>query len=433
MNNLKIISVFVICLNWTNFSAANRYWIAASGGNWETASNWSSTSGGVTDNLLPTQFDDVYIDYNSNNGIITTSSIITISSLQFTNNSLDITLKIISDTLTIKNDLTLATFSTIETMIVDGGNLVVLGNSFIYGGIFTAISGTVAVKGTIGMTIGFDDSPAKVNCKGATINIGNSADGSLTMLHGAGVLTISSGIISIKNHFESTAGDSLILSGGTINIGTGTAITGSSLATMFQCNGTSILTGGIVDIKKVPLNGLGTALSVFNSTTFATGGLIKITATNASYKISPKKAFNLEIDSPGVTATLINSSSINGNVTLTNGTLQLNGFILTIANILTVNNGILQASSGTINVNGSGIVLAINGGTANFNGATINIGNGTDEALRLYTGFLNISGGIINVKNYLIADVGSNFTVYGGTINIGTGGSVTNLKTSSLG
>ena len=56
---------------------AKRYWVATSGGNWQTTASWSTTSGGASGASIPNYNDDVIFDTNS---ITTGSSTITINS-----------------------------------------------------------------------------------------------------------------------------------------------------------------------------------------------------------------------------------------------------------------------------------------------------------------------------------------------------------------
>lgn len=56
---------------------AQRYWVATSGGTWNSTSSWSATSGGASGASIPTQFDDVFFDANS---ITSANRIITIDS-----------------------------------------------------------------------------------------------------------------------------------------------------------------------------------------------------------------------------------------------------------------------------------------------------------------------------------------------------------------
>ncbi|MBI1837353.1 MAG: hypothetical protein HYR91_08825 [Flavobacteriia bacterium] len=421
--------IFILCMIHSISLANDRYWIGTSGGDWNTPSYWSSTPGGATDNILPTSSDDVYFDENSGNGTITVNSNEIISNLIFTVNCQALILDISSGELIVQNDLLTQTNSVFETVKTSGGILTVQGNAYIYGGFLVGELGTINVYGSSGLLIGDVDSPGKVYFSGATINIGDNSDESIRLVNGSGCLNISSGVVNVKNHVESITGDSIVVLGGILNVGAGTNVSGSSTNVMFQCNGTNVFSGGVVDIQHVPSNGLGTAMAIFNTTTSATGGLIKVTAINANYKISPKKVFNLEINSLGVVATFIASSTLYNNLTVTNGTVNLNGYVVTTTNIVYLNGGIFQANSGTLNINGNNIVLSIAGGTANFGGGTINVGNGVNESIYLYSGSLNISAGTINVKNYVQSDLGSNLNISGGVFNIGTGGTVSNSTT----
>lgn len=55
---------------------AQRYWVATSGGTWNSTSSWSATSGGASGASIPTAYDDVFFDANS---ITSANRVVTIS------------------------------------------------------------------------------------------------------------------------------------------------------------------------------------------------------------------------------------------------------------------------------------------------------------------------------------------------------------------
>jgi hypothetical protein len=59
---------------------AARYWIGTGTGNWNSATNWSATSGGATGASVPTSVDDTFFDANGNNNS-TISATITVKSM----------------------------------------------------------------------------------------------------------------------------------------------------------------------------------------------------------------------------------------------------------------------------------------------------------------------------------------------------------------
>ena len=416
-NNKNIILfafTFIITLN---INAANRYWIDGTG-NWTSTSHWAATSGGTTDNILPTSSDDIYIDALSGAGTITTITNITISYLDFMAGCSAITLQISANTFTVTNDFYQNTSATNSNTRINGGTLIV-NNISINAGVFTATSGTATVNGT-----SFGISGGTANFNGATINVGNSTNEFLRVY--SGNLNISSGTINVKD-FLYTDNGGLTISGGTINVGTGLSV--DYWATVYL-QGTNTITGGILNVQAIQTGGSSYALFIAGST--FSGGSTKINVTNANYSISSPTLYNLEINSPGVTASFYSTLAINGDFILTNGTATLNGYTITTTGLTNLINGTFQATSGTYNSIGTGVVFALNGATFNIDGATINIGDNSDEIFRVYSGILNHSAGTINVRNYISIDAnGSTFS--GGTINAGTGGNVSYTTVYILG
>lgn len=411
MNAIRFILLFffIILIQEKAFSA-NRYWIGGSG-NWTTSSHWSATSGGTTDNVLPTSSDNIYIDANSGNGTITVNSAISVYSIDFNANCSSIILDITSNTLSVTNDIYQNTSAINGTIRISGGTLTVSGNINVNAGTFQANSGTVNVNGNY-----FYVGGGTANFAGSTINTGNSTNEYIRLYSGS--LSISAGIVNVTNYIY-IDNNSLSVSGGTINIGTGNAVNYIPL----YVAGSGNFSGGTINIQSVQTGGGSYATYINNSSTFS-GGLIKINATNANYYIYSQKSHNFEINSSGVTAYFTVDANFSGDFTLSGGTANISGYAITTTGQTYLNGGTFQASSGTYTCNGTGVAVSINGATANFAGATINVGNNTDEAMRLYSGAINVTGGTINVKNYFLADV-TGFSISGGTMNIGTGGSVT--------
>ncbi len=410
MNSLKILFVTfsLYFLSIESAFSGSRYWIGGAG-NWTTTSHWAASSGGTTDNILPTSTDDIYIDANSGAGTITTSSAITVASINFQSGCSSITLDVTSNTLTVNNDIWQNSGATNGTIRTSGGTLTVKGNINVNAGTFQANSGTVNINGTYFFIAG-----GTSNFAGATINVGNSTDEYIRLY--SGTLTISTSTVNVTNYIY-VDNNGLNISGGIINIGTGMACNYIPL----YVAGSGTISGGTINIQSVQSNGYATYIS--SACTF-TGGLMKITATNGNYYIYSQTSYNLEINSPGVTAYFASNGTFGGDFTLTNGTADLSGSTIITTGQTYLNGGTFQASYGTYTCNGSGVAFSISGATANFAGATINVGNSTDEAMRMYSGAINVSDGTVNIKNYFLTDV-AGFSISGGTMNIGTGGAVT--------
>jgi len=69
----------------SNLNAANRYWIASSGSNWNNSSNWSTSSGGSGGASVPTIGDHVYFDL-SGQGNCTLDTPVTVDGINITAN-----------------------------------------------------------------------------------------------------------------------------------------------------------------------------------------------------------------------------------------------------------------------------------------------------------------------------------------------------------
>lgn len=367
---LTLITFSLLFFSYTSFSN-DRYWIGTGGGNWNDPANWALNSGDPTDNQLPNTGDDVYFDLNSGVGTILVTSNVDISKLFFTNDCDALTLEISYGTFNIINTLYMDGIS--QTLNITGGNLITNGNVFINGGfvnltlgsinsasnintsgtpIVNFSNGNISITGSLNLAGGntflngailgintilsiaananFTTNSGTINLNGtgevlsitggimtvagATINVGNGVDESVFV--SSGNLTLSSGIINVKNYYRVNSGNSTI-SGGILNVGIGTNVNTPA----FKLPNSGILSGGIINILNVESSGLGTAIDIGSLAT-CSGGLIKISASLANYKIMAKKCYNLEIDSPNRVSSLSVNCLIYGNLTITNGSFN---------------------------------------------------------------------------------------------------------------
>lgn len=100
---------------------AFRYWVATSGGNWNTTASWSATSGGASGASVPTRDDDVFFDANSitsANRAITVNGLLSCRDLNFT-----------------------GVLNTPRLVITSGNELLCFGNITIPAGVITTYGG----------------------------------------------------------------------------------------------------------------------------------------------------------------------------------------------------------------------------------------------------------------------------------------------------
>jgi uncharacterized repeat protein (TIGR01451 family) len=364
------------------------HWINASGGNWNTASNWSTGT-------VPTAANDVVIDAN---GTYTVS--LDINNPAF--NSLTVGGGTGTQTLDLGagHDVTFTSAATVTTSgaltmasgrIFGAGGLTVNGSmnwssdSEIHTTVNIAASATLNISGTGTRYI-----------DGGTLNNAGTANwsgGNNISVYNSGVINnLASGLFSVTNNqliYQSCcAAGQAFNNAGTFRktIATGTTTVQSN---GFNNNGTVDIQSGVFN----PSTG-GTSSGVFNATgsgtirfssnvyTLASGATL---TGNGTFDVATSQ---LNVSAAGVTVT---------HMTLTGGNLNINGG----ASITTTATGVIDWSAdatlsgaGSLNVGTGGVLNIYGSGTRYIDGGTVN-NSGTIN----WSGFNNLSiynSGVIN-------------------------------------
>ena len=277
-------------------------------------------------------------------------------------------------------------------------------------GIYTQTGGSVTVSGE-----GLDLNNSEDLINGGLLQIGNGSDTSLTLSQG----TIQKGAqVNInKNAQVNVAGGNMYLNSGDTWYGDVNVTEGGYLsidAINKNAQGTLNQTGGNVDItsSKFELNNAGDKIS---------GGTLTVGSGSNSTILEVSEG-TIEEDA----TVKLNSSSFitvmgNGDVTLDsgdtwNGGVEVNGGTLTL-NDINSKNGVLSQLKGTTNINGTG--LNLDNEDDQIVGGTLNIGDGGSQSN------LTVSKGTITED----ASVNLN---QNSTLTVDSSGKVALGKTSSI-
>ncbi len=225
----------------------------------------------------------------------------------------------------------------------------------------------------------------------------------------AGTFTISSGIYNANGQTTTVTGLTTV-NGGTYQAQTAMQTFNGGLTVSA---GTFTGSTGTVDVNgDVTISGTGTLTAPTGTftvsgnwaktgSTFTPGtGMVTFDGTSAGKSITSGGASfnNITFNGAGGIWTLQDDLDINGNLTLTNGTLNLNGKTIALAGNF-ANNATFNHGSGTVIFDGAGI-STISGSTAFFNlrstaaGKQINFTAGTSQTI---TGTLTLTGSAGNL------------------------------------
>lgn len=252
------------------------------------------------------------------------------------------------------------------------GNLSV-GNNYNYsGGTFTGGSGTVTYIGGSSQTV-------------APVNYNNL------------IFDKTSGGAAISSPLTVT-GNLILSTGGTLNINSDVTVSGN----MVIGNGVTVNEGGTI----LSVGGDWTKSGTFNATT----GTVILNGSGNQI-ISPTTFNKLTIDKPGGFTTLSGNIVINGNLTLTKGTLDLGTFT---ANRSIVG-GMLSLSSGTI------LRLGASNFPANYNVKSISAGSIVEYNGVVAQNIVAMTYGSLNITNGSLAKSLTGMTTVLGDLTISSG------------
>jgi fibronectin-binding autotransporter adhesin len=458
-------------------------WTGASGGSWNTSTNWSAG--------LPTSSDAVTINtastvVNLNTGAAGAAGSLTLGS----GDTLDVSNETLTDsgTLTNSGTLNVGTSSGGATVTVQGATTntgtIALGNNSVFNVAATTLGGTVTLNSTGNVTELVLD--GNVTLSGGSLTMSNNANnyifGSSALdqltnaetIQGAG--HIGNGQMALVNtgtiNANASAGMTIDANDGFTNTGTveataGATLTLTNMGTVNNTGGTISANGSTVQINSSNVTGgnvtlTGAATLQLNTGTFVGGtltnsstGTIEIASgTNVlggtinnsaggTFKIDNNATLQLEGGTYSQLGTLqLNSSGnftelvLEGNVTLSGGSVTMSNntqnYIFGQVSTDTLTNQETISGAGQI---GHGQMTLVNSGTINANqssGITIQANGGVTN-----TGTLEAtSGATLTLLSDVIGNAGGTISANTGTVQVNSstvnGGTVTLTGASTL-
>ncbi len=426
--------------------SANRYWVGGTG-NWaEAVNHWASSSGGSPDVLnAPTSGDDVIFDANSGTGTVAINSPIVVNTITFSAACSVITVDIsagATDVLSASGGIVMNSSSN-GTLRVSGGNLTVTDAVQVNGGVLQLNSGSMTINGVASTgAVGLGINGGTVNCAGATLTVGDGTNEVIDLE--SGTFEISAGTVNLQTEFFSNGG-TFNMSGGTLNLNNSAA---SERSYSMDLLGASYnFTGGVIDLKNVSGNN-AFAIWIDKSTTptGVSGGTLRLSATNANYYIHAEESdlYNLEIAASAKTVTVHGSDLLlNGNLTLSSGTLDAGLYDVYIKGNWVNNSGTFNYGTRNVIFNGSSAQQILGSAASTFynltldntNGLTVAPGTGIATSVRntftLSNGKISLGDHDLNIGATAVSGIisgagSSKYIVTNGTgvlkqYNIGTG------------
>jgi fibronectin-binding autotransporter adhesin len=282
------------------------------------------------------------------------------------------------------------------------GTLAIAAQNNLSTGTVTLGGGTLQFNSPI---VGFDlpivlSSNSTISTANNNVTIGSAGEGTISeSSSGVGSLNVVAGTATLTLGGANTySGGTKIVSGtlsitNSSNIGTGLLVMGSTVTLSVTSNAS--ITNGIFLLGQSTINGNSHSVTISNQIK-GSGPLTLTPGTAGTIYLSSSKGPNSYINGTTVTNGTVSgdTSSIQGPFTLDPGTTLIfdQSFNGTYAGAL--------SSSGTVSIDGSGIVtLSGNSGTT-------------------YTGLVNVSGGTLNVTGNI---QGATVTVVSGGTLVGTG------------
>ena len=462
---------------------ANRYWVSGGTGNYNSTTNWSATSGGVSGATVPLISDDVFFNASSGVGTATINVASNCASLNLTGflgtlnftNTLSVTGTIMNFglgtyTVTGTSQLQLQT-----TMTVTSNGTSWQGNLYFTGNVIFTLADNLTVLGTLSITGGsnqtINGNTIFISSNLTSVGTGNTQGTTVFNFNGTGNWShTSTGVlknnVTINTAGTLTLGTNIYYNTGTLTYTLGTVFTtGSTLiigiATTLNTNGiiwnNITTTTGIVITLTSNLTLTGT-LSLGNAATsfILSGG--NLISTNANLTMQATNTiFTMPANQTFKTLTVVNTATINGNILTITENLTINASLGgttsivyggtgtwsalsagIISNILTINtagtltiSGIVYKQSGLFTYTAGTIIDAT--GTVAVGSLTLNISGFTFRKLLVNAGITLTS----NINATTFGTWGNNnisFSLAGNTLNfthLELGNSaITNLPTA---
>ena len=299
-----------------------------------------------------------------------------------------------------------------DQIVIPSGIIVTMDNDVSVSGALSSISvqGTLSSASSTSLTVG---SLATVSGTG-TLNIGNlmlNTGGVLTFAGTLTAQTITNAAASLQLAANTTVAETITLSSGAFSI-----ISGGALA--IGSNGTIVISGGLISLSGGSVNLTGTYNVSYTSS-----------SSIAGLELSGSGLNNISVNvGTGNTVTLSSDLTSSGVLSLSSGSLVLNGHNLTINGSVTGLGSLSGSGSSNLTINTSGglsSALSFAAGGQSLNNFTINVGSGNSIPL----------GSMLTVDGTLSLTNGSQLSLGGSTLTLngdisGTGSLIT---TSSSG
>ncbi|MBE7547530.1 MAG: S-layer family protein [Planctomycetia bacterium] len=341
--------------------------------------------------------------------LASTTTIAPTVSMTFGNLAIDGTATVNSGTLTIA-----------ENLSVNGTGTLNLG------GVTSTVTGPTTIDGTVNIT---SDTGTKIFVGLVTIDAGgtwdNSANEAVTfrggITHNGATFTAGTGVQTFATNSQEIGGTTAI-SISSITV-TGVTLTNSTILTV----GTALSgTGGLTQGSNAVLN-IGGTSAITTLTATANPNTVNYTSTTASQTVKGTTYHHLTINKSGQTATLGATTTVNGDLTITAGTLNTGAYTLA-ANGITSVTGTLGITSTTGTKTFTGMVTINSGGVWN---------NSANEAVTFQGGITH--NGAAFTAGTAVQTFDINSQVIGGTTAISiprvtvTGVTLTNSITLMVG
>ncbi|HET6272650.1 MAG TPA: T9SS type A sorting domain-containing protein [Bacteroidota bacterium] len=264
-----------------------------------------------------------------------------------------------------------------------------------------------------------------------------SGAGRLVMT-GASATLDGTGTINNANRLDMSTGSKTILATanltftGTnqrIDVRTGNTVTNNGIVTLERITDAGA-TSTWVNAANSTVNVSEDLLSTGTLTATASGNTINYNGTTLGQTVKATTYHHLVVNKTGQTATLGGNTIVNGNLTLSSGTLSTSAsnFNLTVAGNWTNNGGSFTPGTGTVTFNSTTAAQSINGTaasqtfrniTVNKSGQTLSVGGST--ATLTLNGTLTLTAGTFSAGTASAINVAGNWTNNGGTFTGGTG------------
>jgi Secretion system C-terminal sorting domain len=448
---LTILSCVFIFISSMSF-AASRYWVGSGAGNWNSTTNWSNSTGGLSGFSVPGVSDTAFFDgANLFNCVINAN--ISVSGVSIASSY--------SGTISVNPGFTI-------TVAADGfsqaggtftgstGSITINGHLNLTGGTFTSTSGILQiakgysnVAGTFIHNNGTVDFSTTQTITGSTVfydlmfvangGIYTISPGTIItsndnlIISGNSSYTINTGIVEIKGNLTLTSSSNHPNNGGTTTFlfnGTGVQNINSAIATILIGTNEKIVALPNVEINKISgslnlfgiINLLGTSWLTTAGSSLVNPGTSTVNInSNITFSGQNLTLYNIHITPSGNIITLSPATftlTSTHNVTINGGSYyELNTGILEILGDLTLINTSTSAVNG-----GSGTFLFDGSGIQNINSSAVS----TNFVCSLPNIVINKSAGSLNFSG-IINFNGTSWNTISGSSLINAGTSTVNL------